>query len=71
MASKKDEDIAEPLDLESKDIWLRKFRMAKTQQTLTLMVERAIDQYHQISLDSRSSGSVISSSFLEAIIYLT
>lgn len=28
-------------------MWLRRFRMAKTQQTLTLMVERAIDQYHQ------------------------
>ena len=47
MVSKKQEDIAEPQDLESKDMWLRKFRMAKTQQTLTLMVERAIDQYHQ------------------------
>lgn len=34
-------------DLESKDYWLRKFRMAKSEQTLTLMVERAIDQYHQ------------------------
>ena len=47
MVPKKQEDIVEPLDLESKDMWLRKFRMAKTQQTLTLMVERAIDQYHQ------------------------
>ena len=34
-------------DLESKDYWLRKFRMAKSEQTLTLMVERAIDQHHQ------------------------
>ena len=47
MVSKKQEDITEPQDLESKDMWLRIFRMAKTQQTLTLMVERAIDQYHQ------------------------
>lgn len=37
----------EDQDLESKDYWLRKFRMAKSEQTLTLMVERAIDQYHQ------------------------
>jgi len=47
MVSKKQEEIAEPQDLESKDCWLRRFRMAKTQQTLTLMVERAIDQFHQ------------------------
>ncbi|WP_024871394.1 hypothetical protein [Tolumonas lignilytica] len=48
MVSKKQDDISEPQDdLESKDLWLRKFRMAKTPQTLTLMVERAIDQYHQ------------------------
>lgn len=40
-----------PLDtldeLESKDYWLRKFRMAKTEQTLTLMVDRAVDNHHQ------------------------
>jgi hypothetical protein len=47
MVSKKQEEMVEPLDLESKDYWLRKFRMAKTQQTLTLMVERTIDQFHQ------------------------
>ena len=43
----KQEDVVEQQDLESKEMWLRKFRMAKTQQTLTLMVERAIDQFHQ------------------------
>ena len=47
MTSNKQEDVVEQQDLESKEMWLRKFRMAKTQQTLTLMVERAIDQFHQ------------------------
>ncbi len=47
MKSKIQEEIVDPQELESKDMWLRKFRMAKTQQTLTLMVERAIDQFHQ------------------------
>ena len=44
MTSNKQEDVVEQQDLESKEMWLRKFRMAKTQQTLTLMVERAIDR---------------------------
>lgn len=47
MTSNKQEDVVEQQDLESKEMWLRKFRMAKTQQTLTLMVERAIDQFNQ------------------------
>ena len=47
MTSNKQEDVVEQQDLESKEMWLRKYRMAKTQQTLTLMVERAIDQFHQ------------------------
>ena len=47
MTSNKQEDVVEQQDLESKEMWLRKFRMAKTQQTLTFMVERAIDQFHQ------------------------
>ena len=47
MTSNKQEDVVEQQDLGSKEMWLRKFRMAKTQQTLTLMVERAIDQFHQ------------------------
>ena len=47
MTSNKQEDVVEQQDLESKEMWLRKFRMAKTQQTLTLMVERAINQFHQ------------------------
>ena len=47
MTSNKQEDVVEQQDLESKEMWLRNFRMAKTQQTLTLMVERAIDQFHQ------------------------
>ena len=47
MTSNKQENVVEQQDLESKEMWLRKFRMAKTQQTLTLMVERAIDQFHQ------------------------
>lgn len=47
MTSNKQEYVVEQQDLESKEMWLRKFRMAKTQQTLTLMVERAIDQFHQ------------------------
>ena len=47
MTSNKQEDVVEQQDLESKEMWLRKFRMAITQQTLTLMVERAIDQFHQ------------------------
>lgn len=41
------EDVIDPDKLILKEYWLRKFRMAKSQQTLTLMVERAIDQFHQ------------------------
>ncbi len=41
------EEIIDPEKLMLKEYWLRKFRMAKSQQTLTLMVERAIDQFHK------------------------
>jgi hypothetical protein len=37
----------EPLELESKDYWLRRFRKAKSLKTLELMVPKAVDQYHQ------------------------
>ena len=38
----------EPLesDLIDKFYWLRKFRMAKNDKTLDLMVSKAIDDYH-------------------------
>lgn len=44
---KHDATLEHPEELESKDYWLRKFRMAKTEQTLTLMVERAVDSHFQ------------------------
>ena len=37
----------EPLELESKDYWLRRFRKAKSMKTLELMVPKAVDQYHK------------------------
>jgi hypothetical protein len=37
----------DPLELESKDYWLRRFRKAKSMKTLELMVPKAVDQYHK------------------------
>ncbi|WP_245880046.1 hypothetical protein [Zobellella taiwanensis] len=36
-------------DLTDKLYWLRKFRMAKNDKTLELMVSKAIDDHHQHS----------------------
>ncbi|ATG75081.1 hypothetical protein CGX12_18730 [Zobellella denitrificans] len=39
----------QPLDRELTDklYWLRKFRMAKNEKTLELMVSKAVDDHHQ------------------------